>query len=223
MKTINAKNQEDATTQAAVLLWSKITATLRMRTTCALGIVGGRAIPGLLEQLVTIATPTKGEIRILWLDERVHSDKNFVAALPALERLVAKGVHISWYPIVSTDARVAECEAAEALTQLDEKRFDVIVLSAGEDGHIASLFPRNAALLSRKQSYVLVRDAPKPPPLRVSVSPALIRSAGSALLIFAGEKKAAYVHFCDEKVSVKNCPAKLALAVKDLTVVVALD
>lgn len=70
-------------------------------------------------------------------------------------------------------------------------RFDVVILSMGEDGHIASLFPGHEADLNSSDSAVAVDNSPKPPAQRVSIGVARLAKA-SAIYIFAvGEGKRA--------------------------------
>lgn len=55
--------------------------------------------------------------------------------------------------------------------------FDVLMLGVGPDGHVASLFPEHPALQEAERSSVAVHGAPKPPPIRISLSfPALNRA-----------------------------------------------
>ena len=45
--------------------------------------------------------------------------------------------------------------------------FSVVLLSLGEDGHVASLFPEGS-VVDDGPGHILVEDAPKPPPRRLS-------------------------------------------------------
>jgi 6-phosphogluconolactonase len=95
----------------------------------------------------------------------------------------------------------------------------VAMFGAGEDGHIASLFPGRSELLSAGTAFLSVRDAPKPPSDRVSMSPALIRTISSICLLFFGEsKRDALRNFQDEEAPPASCPAKLARAAGNLLV-----
>ena len=80
--------------------------------------------------------------------------------------------------------------AAEVALELGARPFDAVVLSMGEDGHIASLFP-GLFEPGVATGAVAVHNSPKLPPLRVSLS--LMRLANSLhIYIFAlGEAKAA--------------------------------
>jgi 6-phosphogluconolactonase len=68
---------------------------------------------------------------------------------------------------------------------------DLIVLGIGPDGHVASLFPGSPALDAGDGVLCLgVRDAPKPPPERITLSLAVLRAARRCLLLATGAGKA---------------------------------
>jgi 6-phosphogluconolactonase len=68
--------------------------------------------------------------------------------------------------------------------------FDVLLLGVGPDAHVASLFPGHAAVGERERSVIGVRGAPKPPPVRISLTLPAIRAAREVWLLAAGEDKA---------------------------------
>ena len=71
---------------------------------------------------------------------------------------------------------------------------DIALLGLGEDGHTASLFPGHPEVQDESGALCLpVRDAPKPPPERVTLSLPLLRSARHCLLLATGSGKAAAV------------------------------
>ena len=67
--------------------------------------------------------------------------------------------------------------------------FDLALLGLGEDGHTASLFPGNRAGSASRQLAIAVTDAPKPPPQRVSMSPASLSEATAVWFIVTGASK----------------------------------
>ncbi len=227
MMRVLAPTTQELYAMAGETLLAGIERALRARGTCVIGLVGGRSMPALLESLLSRlhGKRLEGSVHVFWLDERVDPDKNFTPVLPLLERLQAH-MDLAWHPLVSTQRAAMEAEIAscgDALARLGGT-FDVAVLSAGEDGHVASLFPRNPALHARERRYVFVEDAPKPPPLRVSVSPPLLLAAHETLLLFAGAgKRDAYRRFCDQGTPVEECPAKLLEGARALRVLVCVD
>lgn len=115
------------------------------------------------------------------------------------------------HPMAAADA-VATPEEAAALYREELAKaaggegvpaFDLLLLGIGEDGHVASLFPGNPAL-EAEGSAVGVRNSPKPPPERVSLTMSTINAATAAWIIASGEGKAEAV---DEALSKDELPA----------------
>jgi 6-phosphogluconolactonase len=68
---------------------------------------------------------------------------------------------------------------------------DLALLGLGEDGHTASLFPGHPEVEDESGALCLpVRDAPKPPPERVTLSLPVLRAACHCLLLATGAGKA---------------------------------
>jgi 6-phosphogluconolactonase len=71
--------------------------------------------------------------------------------------------------------------------------FDLVLLGIGPDGHCCSLFPEHPGVHSDSESVVAVRNSPKPPPLRISLSFAGLNSAKEIWVVASGSAKAAAV------------------------------
>jgi 6-phosphogluconolactonase len=96
---------------------------------------------------------------------------------------------------------------------------DLVVLGVGPDGHVASLFPGAATLDAGEEAICLgVRDSPKPPPERITLSLAVLRAARSCLLLATGASKADAVNAMLGEPS-RHVPASL-LRRERLTVIV---
>ncbi|MCB5274909.1 6-phosphogluconolactonase [Arthrobacter sp. SO5] len=98
--------------------------------------------------------------------------------------------------------RLAEAAAAEHAADMSDDRpespgtlprFDIVLLGVGPDAHVASLFPEHAGIREKEMTVVGVRNSPKPPPLRVSLTLPAINSASEIWMVVAGEDKAGAV------------------------------
>ena len=67
--------------------------------------------------------------------------------------------------------------------------FDLVVLGMGPDGHTASLFPGHPAAEAREAPVIGVRDSPKPPPERITLTMPVLRHARFTLLLATGAEK----------------------------------
>jgi len=69
-------------------------------------------------------------------------------------------------------------------------RFDLILLGVGEDGHTASLFPGHPGLEESRCWVAPVLNAPKPPPIRITMTLPLINNARNVVFVAVGPSKA---------------------------------
>lgn len=79
------------------------------------------------------------------------------------------GVHLDRIEADSSDEEAAADRYAALLPEV----IDVLLLSMGEDGHIASLFPYSVALRETRRRVVPV-TGPKPPFQRLTITPPVI-------------------------------------------------
>jgi len=83
----------------------------------------------------------------------------------------------------------------QVLLDAHGRQIDIAMLGMGPDGHTASLFPGFPQLdAPDEQLVVAVEGAPKPPPTRISLTPAALNRAATALFLVAGADKAAKVY-----------------------------
>jgi len=72
----------------------------------------------------------------------------------------------------------------------DVPGFDIMLLGLGGAGHTASVFPESPAVYETERSVVAVRNCPKPPPTRISLTLSAIRRAHDVWLMTTGAAKA---------------------------------
>ena len=98
----------------------------------------------------------------------------------------------------SSDASAAgggsldEATAAFAATWrelMGEHSFDIALIGMGPDGHICSLFPGRVDM-DEASPILAIRNSPKPPPERITVSMPVMRACGEVWLTTAGSAKA---------------------------------
>ena len=98
--------------------------------------------------------------------------------------------------------QLSEAAAAEHAADMSDDRpehpsalprFDIVLLGVGPDAHVASLFPEQAGIREKELTVVGVRNSPKPPPMRVSLTLPAINTASEIWMVVAGEDKAGAV------------------------------
>ena len=96
------------------------------------------------------------------------------------------------------------------LTQLPET-IDFMLLSIGDDGHIASLFPNSPALFENERKVVPV-IGPKAPYQRITITPSVIQSAKHVYVLALGdEKRRKYEEAILDREDISSIPARLVL------------
>ncbi|ROP41503.1 6-phosphogluconolactonase [Saccharothrix texasensis] len=179
------------------------------RGSASLVLTGGRTGIAVLEHLRAIPARDAVDwtrVDLYWGDERFlpagHPERNETQAREALLDHVpvpASRVHVMEPsdgrfgddPEAAAEAYAAVLAAAEGDGAVPS--FDVCLLGVGEEGHVASIFPESPAVAERERPVVAVRDCPKPPPTRVSLTLPAIRAAREVWLMTTGAAKAAAV------------------------------
>ena len=105
-----------------------------------------------------------------------------------------KNIHFIKAELGLLDARV---EYENTLKRID--KFDVVLLSMGEDGHIASLFPNH--IYPEEQMVVVEQGSPKPPKERVSMSYQQLNKAHYIFKLIIGESKQKAVTLLEQNVN----------------------
>jgi len=137
-----------------------------------------------------------------WSDERWlprgDAERNDTQArLALLNHVALRAENIHW--CAASDAGISLDEAAASYAAeladaadegRDTPRFDILFLGVGPDGHVASLFPDAPGIRATEGSVIAVRNSPKPPPERLSLTLPVINSADRIWLALAGLDKA---------------------------------
>ncbi|WP_308491128.1 6-phosphogluconolactonase [Microbacterium terrisoli] len=173
------------------------------------------------------ATFDWSQVHFWWGDERFvasHSpDRNDVGATDALlGRIAVPAANVHRMPAADQGLALDEAAAAYA-TELAVygpsettatgvltgawPSFDICFLGVGPDAHIASLFPDRDEIRITDRAAVGVRDSPKPPPERITLTRPVINSSNRVWLVLAGPDKASALGLALAGASYHSVPA----------------
>ncbi len=152
-------------------------------------VLAGGTTPQRCYELLARMDVEWGRVSILFGDERCvpphHHDSNYRMAREALLDRVAPAT------IYRMPAELGPDEAADLYAHVVAAvaPLDVVLLGVGEDGHTASLFPGHPALKAPGLA-IGIRDSPKPPPQRVTLTLNALQSARRVIILATGAGKA---------------------------------
>lgn len=158
-------------------------------------------------------------VHFWWGDERfvarADQDRNALQSREALlDRIEVPAQNI--HEIAAADDGMTLDEAAQAYAselarfgdeEHDWPSFAVCFLGVGPDGHIASLFPDRSEVTETDAAALPVRDSPKPPPERVTLTRPVINSSKRVWLVLTGTDKASALGLALAGASYTNVPA----------------
>jgi 6-phosphogluconolactonase len=165
-------------------------------------LTGGRIATKIHRAMADADGVDWSRVEVWWGDERFvpedHPERNAAeAAGTLLDRLPFDPTRVHVMPAaggkygddVDAAAEAYAQELREAAVEGDTPRFDVLMLGIGEDGHCASLFPgRNE--VDDERPAVAVRDSPKPPPTRITLTGGPLSRASEVWWVASGAGKA---------------------------------
>jgi len=196
--------------KAVEIIAEELNSILKTRETVSLSLPGGTSLTELFVAFKNAKDIPWEKVHLYLVDERIAGMSNYHLVRESfLDLLVEKGVmpQDNVHPFNYHEYRNLSAP------------FDIIILSSGEDGHIASLFPEHHSLYSEDPCCIVIEDSPKPPPYRGTVSKTFLQRAGMAFLLFYGEKKRTALNtFLDDSTPTERCPAKMMKSVSNLYV-----
>lgn len=223
---IKEKDQGRLLQRAAQHLCDRLRGLLAGREQVNMAVPGGRNVAKIFQAMQSERLDWQ-RVHFFIIDERLvpvdHPDSNFkllqdnfIVPLAQTGRITPGNAH----PFILDPALPDRgAQNYERILADHGFRYDIILLSAGEDGHVGALYPDHHSFANQHHGFIVMDDSPKPPPERMTSSLSLMQTAEVALLLFVGEaKRGAFEKFLDEACPVAACPAKLVLAISDATV-----
>ena len=196
----------DELARAAAGAWlDEIEAANHVGKTFCVALSGGRIAQKFFAATVTQARARAvsfEHVHFFWADERcvppTDPDSNFKMANELLLvplKISADKIHrLRGEDSPSAAVKIAEAELCRIAPSNEQQQpvLDLVLLGMGEHGHVASLFPGAAAkILDISVPFLVVKNSPKPPPTRISLSYKMIFAAKNIAILVSGAGKEA--------------------------------
>ena len=192
---------------------STLAVAQRARGYASMVLTGGSILEAVLGALATSpdrATVEWASVDVYWGDERFvptgSADRNDLPAGRLLAPLGLDPARVHPMPASDgpdgDDVDAAAARYARLLADAvdpghrhadDIPAFDVALIGIGPDGHCCSLFPHQAGPREQSRSVIGVRNSPKPPPTRISLTFRALEAADQVWVIASGAGKATAV------------------------------
>lgn len=179
---------------------------------------GGRSVSGIFRSLANRDDLPWEKIHLFIIDERLVSigdiESNYRLLYENLIGTLLKKGKISTDNIHPFIFKPGDNDQGSGRYEEELKRFgnhfDIILLSSGEDCHIAGIYPDHHSVKNKYEYFFTMDDSPKPPNNRMSSSRTLLSKSMAAVLLFYGDsKKSAFTDFLDSDIDETECPAKI--------------
>ena len=173
---------------------------LSKRGEASLVLSGGSTPKAVLKQIAIQPTRiTWDKVYVFWSDERCvppdHPESNYGMAKSYLLDLVPIPAQNIFRMIGEIEPEAAAADYEETISAhfyKREKRFDLMLLGLGDDGHTASLFPDTPALVV-KDKWVAANPHPYSDTSRLTLTFPALNASRQIFFLVTGENKAQVV------------------------------
>lgn len=216
------ENTNDYVKAGSESIAKAILEALEKQKTIRVALSGGRSPIPVYEALAEISTIPWNRVNLFLVDERyVPLNSNESNFKMIKTRLVDKVKNLRQFYHYNTRDPIKTIvdQYQKTLQQFEKPLFDLVVLGLGEDGHIASLFPKEAALEEMNRLVVHTKSPDINTQDRMSLTfPALLNSKKIIFLIAGRQKQDALNQLLAAEESMQNLPATYLLGHSDINI-----
>ncbi len=219
-------------TSTSDMFWSKtveyveknILDTVQNSGECNIGLSGGSTPKRLYEMLSKKDLPWD-KIKLILIDERHVPEDNTESNAGMIKNALVDKINIPTNNVIFFDTSLSWDLSAqdmnkkiESIVNKQKKIFDLLILGAGEDGHVASIFPDTKVddKLYAQTSYAVNY----PTKDRLTLTYNSLKKTGKGLLLLYGNKKEKVIDMLNRK---ENVPVVTISGLIPIDVITYLD
>ena len=136
------------------------------------------------------------KVTFIFCDERMVDTSHPDSTMGLYKRLLAESpikVDDQFIEVaVNLDVESAAVDYEDKLKSMmgtDQPRIDLLLLGMGPDGHTCSLFPGHELLNEKEKLVAAIKDSPKPPAQRITLTLPVLNNAKAVAFVSTGEGK----------------------------------
>jgi 6-phosphogluconolactonase len=198
MRLTTVATPDAVATKAAETLALLLRDAVERRGVAHIALTGGSSAEPVYRRLASLLD-SWAQVHLWWGDERCVPPEDEESNYRIAERALIEPAGIPMESVhrmrgelgPDEGARAYAAELGEHVESGDHGMpvLDAIDLGLGPDGHVASLFPNHPALRIRDATTAGIRDAPKPPPERITLTLPTLHAARRCVVHTSGADK----------------------------------
>jgi 6-phosphogluconolactonase len=194
---------------SASIINNAVSAVCKEKGGCSIMLTGGRSAERMYYEWADLLL-ANSSLSFYFGDERCVSPDDPESNYGLVMRSLFTSGLPNQYKMQRVHGEAGDIEAeAGRYDLLLPKVINVLLLSMGEDAHIASIFPADTSI-HKKNHRVAVVTGPKPPNPRITITPKFIARAEKIFCLVTGSlKSAALANVFQDKGDAISIPAKL--------------
>ena len=197
VKVISANTRKEFVSHICKTIEERAFEEIRTKSFFTLVLSGGRTPKVIFEELILNYKETIdwNNVHLFWVDERCvnqsHKDSNYKLAYDNLISKLGSSIGSINRIKGELDPKLAASQYEQDIKlffQKDKIKFDMILLGMGNDGHVASIFPKSQELIL-KHKLILATEKKYNNYYRVTMGLDLINDSKFKLLMVKGDNK----------------------------------
>lgn len=217
-KLVAVQGPEQGAAEAARLLGGVLRKAVAARGTASIAVSGGSTPLPSYTALAAVDLPWD-RVKLFWVDERAVPPDHERSNTRAVQRAFGATPFLGVFPMDGGATDLAASAARYAETLKEElggapHALDLVVLGIGDDGHTASLFPGDPAVVDTTSTVLAVAATPTRE-ARLTLGRAVLAEARNVFVIaFGASKNEALERTWAVHGDVSSCPARITRGFK---------